>query len=127
MLVNMSSSGLDQPDILEAVYYSHAVPRSPAVLTILGLIFDRLYFPGVYMPPPGFDRKAVESEIQRIISHYQGRVDANTRQLLDCLGFALHYKDVADLCIFTGKSGRIEQWDASVHDVVEQLELMVFG
>jgi signal transduction histidine kinase len=56
MLVSMSASGLDQPDILEAVYYSHAVPRNPEVLTALGLIFDRIYFPGVYMPPPGFDQ-----------------------------------------------------------------------
>jgi hypothetical protein len=123
----MSSSGLDQPDILEAVYYSHAVPRNPEVLTNLGLIFDRLYFPGVYMPPPGFDRKAVEKEIQRIISHFQGRLDPNTRQLLDCMSFALHYKDVAEFCIFPGKTDRLEQFECLVHDVVNQLELMVFG
>ena len=112
---------------VEAVYYSHAVPRNPEVLTTLGLIFDRLYFPGVYMPPPGFDQKAVESEIQRISSHFQGRLDPNTRQMLDCMSFALHYKDVAELCIFPGKPGRIEQFDGVVHDVVNQLELMVFG
>jgi hypothetical protein len=123
----MSSSGLDQPDTLEAVYYSHAVPRNLEVLTTLGLIFDRLYFPGVYMPPPGFDQKAVESEIQRIISHFQGRLDPNTRQMLDCMSFALHYKDVAEFCIFPGKPGRIEQFEGLVHDVVNQLELMVFG
>src|SRR5206468_507580 len=80
----MNSPALDQPDILEAVYYSHAVPRNPEVLTNLGLIFDRVYFPGVYMPPPGFDRKALENEIQRIIAYLQGRLDPNTRQLLDC-------------------------------------------
>ena len=127
MLVSMSSSGLEQPDTLEAVYYSHAVPRSLEVLTTLGLVFDRLYFPGVYIPPPGFDEKAVLSEIQRIVSHFHGRLDPNTRQMLDCMNFALFHKDVGDLCIFPGKSGLMEQFEDGTHEVVDQLESMIFG
>jgi len=38
--------------LFEAVYYSQPAPRSRK-LSILGLAFDRIYFPGVSMPPGG--------------------------------------------------------------------------
>jgi hypothetical protein len=33
---------------LEAVYYSAQVPKNLATLTVLGTVFDRVIFPGVY-------------------------------------------------------------------------------
>jgi hypothetical protein len=115
----------DSPDIFGAVYYSRAVPRNKAVLTFLGLIFDKIYFPGVYMPPVGFDEKAVEDEIQRIEKF--GLRDPNTINLLDCMAFAIENKHLADLCVFPGRPGGFETFEQGVHEVADQLELMVFG
>jgi hypothetical protein len=121
----MSAPEPDRPDFFEAVYYSQPVPRDPEVLSILGLVFDRIYFPGVYMPPSGFDEKAVIDEIQRISS--LGRLNPNQRQMLECMGFAIQLKHVRDLCIFPGRPGGMEVLEPGVYDVVSQLELMVFG
>lgn len=51
-------------NLFEAVYYPNPVPDSLASLTILALVFDRLYFPGVYIPEAGVDLAATRSEIE---------------------------------------------------------------
>jgi hypothetical protein len=48
-------SGIDETLKLEAVYLSAPIPRNLAVLTAMGAIFDKVYFPGVYLPKEGFD------------------------------------------------------------------------
>jgi hypothetical protein len=121
----MKPNETDKPDLLEAVYYSYAVPRSKEVLTLLGLIFDRLYFPGVYMPSGGLDERGVEDEIRRIES--LGRRDPDTLSLLKCMAFAIQNKHLTDLCVFPGRPGGMEVFEDGVHEVVDQLERMVFG
>jgi len=113
------------PDRLEVVYYSQPVPRNLAVLTVLGLVFDRVHFPGVYMPPTTLDEKPVIAEIQRIVA--LGHQDPNTRQMLQCMDFATVRKHIPDLCVFSGKPGGVEQFEPGVHEVVDELENMVFG
>lgn len=46
---------MDNPDLdfFEVVYYSAPVPNSLAALTMLSFVFDRIHFPGVYVPPVG--------------------------------------------------------------------------
>ena len=43
-----ASTGLDDALKLETVYYSAPVPRDLPTLTVLGTVFDKVYFPGVY-------------------------------------------------------------------------------
>jgi len=121
----VKTNNVDRPDLFEAVYYSYAVPRSKEVLTHLGLIFDRIYFPGVYMPSGDIDEKGVEDEIRRIEG--LGLYDPDTISLLNCLEFALQNKHLTDLCVFPGRPGGMEVFEKRVHEVVDQLELMVFG
>lgn len=33
----------------DAVYYSNSIPRSFRILTLLSFVFDKIYFPGVYL------------------------------------------------------------------------------
>jgi hypothetical protein len=51
---------------LDAIYYSAPMPRDLASLTILGAVFDKVYFPGVYLPKDGYDQAALDKEIERI-------------------------------------------------------------
>lgn len=114
-----------QPDRFEAVYYSYAVPRSAAALTILGLVFDRIHFPGVYMPPEGFDETAVKSDIQRIAS--RGKLDPNDAQMLACMVCALHQKHLTDFCVFSGSNGGVTKIPDEAHQIVDWLEETLFG
>jgi hypothetical protein len=51
---------------LEAVYLSAPIPRNLAVLTVLGVVFDKVFFPGVYLPEEGYDVAELDKEITRL-------------------------------------------------------------
>jgi hypothetical protein len=75
----MAFDGLDETLKLEAVYFSAPIPRNFAVLTVLGAVFDKVYFPGVYLPKSGFDVAELDKEIERIealpiAQHFDTRV-----------------------------------------------------
>jgi hypothetical protein len=46
-------TGIDETLKLEVVYLSAPIPRNLAVLTVLGAIFEKVYFQGVYLPRDG--------------------------------------------------------------------------
>src|SRR5580698_8362287 len=80
------------PGLLEsfdAVYYSQQVPISAESLTILGLVFDRLIFPGVYLPTSSFDEEALKREIKRITS-LGIPLSIEDVQMLNCMEFSFH-------------------------------------
>jgi hypothetical protein len=111
---------------LEAVYYSGQVPDSCVSLTLLGFIFDRIHFPGVYMPPPDrLDYKELEKETQRIAA--LGHKDVDTYQLINCLVFARDIKYLRDFCVFDGKPGVDTAVDEMTPKVALALEEIVFG
>jgi hypothetical protein len=51
---------------LECVYYSGPVPSNSAVLTVLCLVFDKIYFPGVHLPKGDYDKNLLNQEIARL-------------------------------------------------------------
>jgi hypothetical protein len=121
----VSATDPNNPDFFEAVYYSNAVPRTLEALTMLGLVFDKLYFPAVHMPS-GFDEKGVIAEIKRIKD--LNLPDPGTAQLLECLEFALHHKHLTDFCVFSTDSRHLmERLEPGTYQVVDTLEEMVFG
>jgi hypothetical protein len=93
-------TGLDDALSLEATYYATPIPRSMAVLTILGAVFDRVHFPGVVMPVDNFDQGELDKEIARIeglnVAHEPGD------RLLPMLKFIRHAKTLQGFCVFTG-------------------------
>ena len=110
----------------EAVYYSQQVPISNESLTVLSLVFDRLIFPGVYLPISPFDEEALKQEIKRITSlPIQFTVD--DVQMLNCMKFSLHAKYVRDFCIFTGNPGMAGSVEAEAHPLMAALDELVFG
>ena len=59
----MAETGIDHALKLEAIYFSAPIPRNPAVLTVLGAVFDKVYFPGVHLPTEGFDVGELDKEM----------------------------------------------------------------
>jgi hypothetical protein len=91
-------SGIDETLKLEAVYLSAPIPRNLAVLTAMGAIFDKVYFPGVYLPKEGFDVGELDKEITRLEALPQ---DYDRQLLLGILGLTKHAKALAEFCEFT--------------------------
>jgi hypothetical protein len=51
---------------LECVSYATPIPRDRATLTVLSIVFDKIHFPGVYIPKGDYDPAALEAEIERL-------------------------------------------------------------
>ena len=95
----MAQTGLDETLKLEAVYLTGPVPRNLGVLTVLGAVFDKVYFPGVHMPKSGYDPKEVEKEIVRL----EGLNDRwhDTQLLIGAMKLLLQAKTLDGFCEFT--------------------------
>ena len=89
---------------LEAVFYSGPIPSNLSTLTFLGLVFDRVHFPNVYIPSDDFDPDEVLAEISRL----QGLnlKDHSTWLLVELLKYALK-PELRSFCHFTGQRSRI--------------------
>jgi hypothetical protein len=86
---------------LDVVYYSSPIPRNLGVLTVLGVVFDTVYFPGVYLPKGGFDAVELDREIARIEALPIAR-DYETSLLIGAMKLAKHAKELSGFCEFTG-------------------------
>ena len=92
---------LDDALALEAVYYSAPIPRDLATLTVLGTVFDKVYFPGVYLPKDGFDEAALDREIERLEALPDARTDYDTALLIGVLKMAKFARTLDGFCVFT--------------------------
>jgi hypothetical protein len=97
---NKSRTGIDEALSLEAIYLSAPIPRNLAVLTVLGAVFDKVYFPGVYLPKDGYDLAELDKEIKRI-EDLPGPRRYSTDSLIGTLKFTKHAKALEGFCEFT--------------------------
>jgi hypothetical protein len=98
--MSTQTTGLDTALALDAIYYSAPIPRNTAVLTIMGAVFDKVYFPGVYLPKGGYDEKELQKEIDRLKNLSPS--GPNTADLIGMLEFVKHTKTLEGFCVFTG-------------------------
>jgi hypothetical protein len=122
--VSISTAG--HLESFDAVYYAQQVPASSESLTILGLVFDHIIFPGVYLPTSEFDEEHLRREIERIRS-LPMRMTIEDTQMLDCMRFSLDLKHVRDFCIFTGSAGCCGGMESEAQPLMMALEELVFG
>lgn len=92
------------PLSLEGIYYSHAIPRNPAVLTLMGLIFDRVHFPNAYMPTSDFDLKELDREIDRLAALPR---NYETAELIGMLEFLKQVPVLEGFCQFLSDSSNL--------------------
>jgi hypothetical protein len=119
------ATGLDEALKLETVYYSGPVPRDLATLTVLGTVFDKVYFPGVHLPTSGFDQAELDKEIARIIEVSRDNRTRNTN-LVGILSFIRYAKTLDGFCVFTG-DGRFQKDDGIPHRMVDDLYQAIHG
>lgn len=93
-------TGVDKALSFETVYYSAPIPRGPAELAILGAVFDKVYFPGVYLPKGGYDQAEWDREIKRIAELPPGG-RGDTEALLAVMEFTKFAKTLDGFCEFT--------------------------
>lgn len=120
------AAGVDDALTLDAIYYSAQVPRDLYVLTVLGAVFDKVYFPGVYMPKAGFDQGELDKEIARIEAITSPMRDRDS--LLGILHFIRHARTLDGFCVFTGDGERpFDRADAIPQKMVADIYEAIHG
>jgi len=110
----------------EAVYYSGPAPGSMHSLTLLGLVFDRLIFPGVYIPTAGLDIKETVEEVKRLRS-LPGLGRADHFHMLNMMVVALNAAHWKDFFVFTGQWNKFEAMEPGFGPLTKALEEAVYG
>jgi hypothetical protein len=95
------ATGINDVLTLEAVYFSAPIPHNLAVLTVLGAVFDKVYFPGVWMPKTGYDLIEVQKEIERLDALPLGPSTHNRELLIGAMKFLKYRETLEGFCEFT--------------------------
>jgi hypothetical protein len=89
------------PDqLFEAVFYSKPVPRSLRTLAVLALVFDRVHFPGVYIPDE-VDTAATSAWLAKVRADESLRRQVS-QEAYNCIVYALQKAHLDDYCFFGG-------------------------
>lgn len=111
---------------LEAVYYSAPIPSSKASLTALALVFDRIYFPNVYLPLDGYDPGEVRKEADRIEALRFN--DLDTAITVGTLRALPNLPHLQTFCSFTGHKGQMFGGDLTrAKELRDRLNEALFG
>lgn len=87
---------------LEAVYYPRATPLSHETLTFMALAFERVHFPGFYMPGGDFDKGKLKA-ILKEASEAPGEKPPDYARVINGMIFALNRDDLRQFCVFSDK------------------------
>lgn len=118
---------------LEAVYYSAPFPRSLEAVTLMGLVFDRIYFPHVYLPDEGFTTEEVNERASNLIKLLQGKSnytyqDQETVTMIRSLQFLSWKEWTKGFLDFTNKGGDIFQKPGEEGErIVKQIHDLTLG
>ncbi len=111
----------------DAVYYTRASPPPPDKLAVLGLVFDKIFFPGVRVPT-GIDRQAAIAEISRLKALQDSEEVDNATQI-NLLITALQLKEFERFCVFTGNSegSAVPSLEQGAQDLAAEVESLYWG
>lgn len=127
-MTNKPTTATDRALALETVYYSAPIPRDLGTLTVLGAVFDKVYFPGVYLPKQGFDQKELDKEIARIAGLDPGASrPGDTEILLAMLRFTKYAKVLDGFCEFSSDGHAFGTREVIAQDVLEDFYFLVHG
>lgn len=115
-------------DRLEVVYYSFPVPTNPLTITLLGILFDKVYLPGVYLPKKN-DKKLISERFDLLVKHYDPQDSMSTqREMLGTLQFVHNYFDeLQSIFIPLGKPGYMGLLEGETLPVVKEIEELIYG
>ncbi|MBU0999731.1 hypothetical protein KKG24_05560 [Patescibacteria group bacterium] len=111
----------------EVVYYSFPVPTNPYTITLLGILFDKIILPGIYLPS-GQDKKSIKERLEFLIEHYDPQDSLSAqREMIGTLNFILQYSDLLGIFKPTGKAGYMGVLEPETEPVVKRLEEIIYG
>lgn len=111
----------------DIVYYSFPVPNNHHTVSLLGILFDRILLPGVYLPT-GVTKKDILSRLSFLIDlDRKGHDGTAMREEANALIFLRDYQELLSIFVPMGKSGYMGIIEQETQPVVMEIEELIFG
>ncbi|MEO6012404.1 MAG: hypothetical protein ABIQ30_02315 [Devosia sp.] len=109
----------------DVVNYATPIPRNSGALTLMGMLFDRVIFPGVHLPTEGYDLGEYGAELERLRALPE---HPDNRLTIGVFSFLPYVKILNGFCEFTGRESDVfgkspEQEEA----LLQEIELSIYG
>ena len=109
----------------DVVNYATPIPRNQGALTLMGLLFDRVVFPGVHLPTEGYSQKEYEVELARLLALPPHPSNGLT---IGAFAFLRYVKILEGFCEFTGREDDIfGRSPENENALLDQVELSLYG
>jgi hypothetical protein len=109
----------------EVVYYPQLVISNPPTLTILGLLCDRIWLPGVHLPSDAMPVTELDAMLER--AERFERDPAKQRMWAALRAFLEPRRVLKDLLVLTGEYGYPGKTEPEAQELARALEEAYFG
>lgn len=120
---------IDSGISFDAVYYSFPVPLNPLTVSLMGILFDRVFLPGVYLPDPKkIDKRSISERLKFLVQKFDPNDSFSAqREMMGTLKFVYEYGELQDIFVPTGQAGCMGLLEPETEKVTKQLEELVYG
>lgn len=112
---------------MEIIYYPYPVPLNRYTISVLGILFDRVYLPGVYLPPTNIDLHDLENEDKRLTEIQKNRPKTYGRIMIALVRFLKDYQDLKGIFVGTVKQNGGELLEKESMNFARHLEQAIYG
>lgn len=112
---------------MEIIYYPYPVPLNRYTISVLGILFDRVYLPGVYLPPTNIDLHDLENEDKRLTEIQKNHPETYGRIMIALVRFLKDYQDLKGIFVGTVKQNGGELLEKESMDFAKHLEQAIYG
>lgn len=113
---------------METTFYSNPVPTNPYTVTMLSIIFDKVYLPGVYLPYRTVEKNILRERFMEVLAvdRERGRTPESSI-MLTTLQFLHNYQELEEIFLGTGKQGHMGILEPETEQVAKDLEIAIYG
>jgi len=112
---------------MEIIYYPYPVPVNRYTISVLGILFDHVYLPGVYLPPKHIDIRDLETEDKRLTEIQKNHPATYGQIMIAFVRFLKEYQDLNGIFVGTVKKNGGNLLEKETMDFAKQLEQAIYG
>jgi hypothetical protein len=113
---------------VETTFYSNPVPANSYTVTLLSIVFDKVYLPGVYLPYKTVEKAELKERFEGVLAVDQerGRTPESSI-MLTTLQFVHNYQELGNIFVGTGKPDYMGILEPETEQVAKDLEIAIYG
>lgn len=112
---------------MKIIYYPFPVPVNRYTISILGILFDKVLLPGVYLPSKTLNKRDLKKEAERLISIQKRSPESHGQIMIALVKFLEEYQELIGIFEGTIKTPGGNLLEPESMDLAKGLEKTIFG